>query len=346
MSDTNKPKNRWFLKAELAVLFCVACIWIIKLVIIDIDKTAAAVLKQVVKISPNNATAHYLLGAAYSDLSCYEDAIKAHKKAIRIDPHDADIHESLGDAYFNLGEYEQAIEAYKNAIRIDPDYTDASENIGNAYYNLEKYEQAIEAYKEAIRIDPNDEDIHESLGDAYFNLGEYEQAIEAYAEKCQYDRAISDFTKAIEINPRFAEAYFNRGNTFIAKGQSDQAISDLTVAVKRYQEDKSDSNMNQLAWLYATCPLVELRNGQKAVELAKKACELSKWKNHLYVDTLAAAYAEIRDFESAVNWQENAIVLLIEENRSKYEGEYKNRLKLYQSGKPYYDPWPLLSQKE
>lgn len=306
MSDTNKPKNRWFLKAELAVLFCVACIWIIKLVIIDIDKTAAAVLKQVVKISPNNATAHYLLGAAYSDLSCYEDAIKAHKKAIRIDPHDADIHESLGDAYFNLGEYEQAIEAYKEAIRINPD----------------------------------DADIHKRLGYAHNHRGV------AYAEKCQYDRAISDFTKAIEINPRFAEAYFNRGNTFIAKGQSDQAISDLTVAVKRYQEDKSDSNMNQLAWLYATCPLVELRNGQKAVELAKKACELSKWKNHLYVDTLAAAYAEIRDFESAVNWQENAIVLLIEENRSKYEGEYKNRLKLYQSGKPYYDPWPLLSQKE
>ncbi len=55
MSDTDKPKMRWFLKAELAVLVCIPCILVIKLMTADIDSTKAAVLKQAISIWPNVA---------------------------------------------------------------------------------------------------------------------------------------------------------------------------------------------------------------------------------------------------------------------------------------------------
>ncbi len=55
MSDTVKPKMRWFLKAELTVLLCILCIWIIMLMTVDIDSTKAAVLKQAVAIWRNSA---------------------------------------------------------------------------------------------------------------------------------------------------------------------------------------------------------------------------------------------------------------------------------------------------
>jgi hypothetical protein len=55
MSDTVKPKKRWFLKAELTVLLCIFCIWIIKLMTADIDSTKAAILKQAVSIWSNVA---------------------------------------------------------------------------------------------------------------------------------------------------------------------------------------------------------------------------------------------------------------------------------------------------
>ena len=86
LSDTVKGKKRWFLRAELAVLVCVVCIWVIMLVTVDIESTKAAVLKQVVKIRTNSADAHLNLGNAYFDLGNYEGAIEAYKKAIRIDP--------------------------------------------------------------------------------------------------------------------------------------------------------------------------------------------------------------------------------------------------------------------
>lgn len=65
--------------------------------------------------------------------------------------------------------------------------------------------------------------------------------------------------------------------------------------------------LNNLAWLYATCPRSEFRDGVVAVRMARKAVELAggwdaaRW-NH--VGTLAAAYAEIADFQNAQMCQE------------------------------------------
>ena len=41
-----KRKKHWFFNAGLAVLVCVICIWVVKLVTVDIGSTKAAVFKQ------------------------------------------------------------------------------------------------------------------------------------------------------------------------------------------------------------------------------------------------------------------------------------------------------------
>ena len=56
---------------------------------------------------------------------------------------------------------------------------------------------------------------------------------------------------------------------------------------------------NELAWLLATCRDVEHRNAEQAIKLAERACELSDWSEHKYLGTLAVAYAEAGDYESA-----------------------------------------------
>jgi hypothetical protein len=60
------------------------------------------------------------------------------------------------------------------------------------------------------------------------------------------------------------------------------------------------------------------------------------WKNAEYIDTLAAAYAETGDFDSAVEFQKKAMSLLVRGEAPEQErSDYEARLKLYQSGKPY-----------
>jgi len=98
---------------------------------------------------------------------------------------------------------------------------------------------------------------------------------------------------------------------------------------------------NNKAWLLATCPAAEFRDGELSVEHATKACELSDWKYAALIDTLAAAHAESGDFEAAAEWQQKAIDA---DTRGLSSGEFEQRLALYQSEQPYREgPEPAVS---
>ena len=81
------------------------------------------------------------------------------------------------------------------------------------------------------------------------------------------------------------------------------------------------------------------RDGNRAIELATKACELTGQKDPDSFDTLAAAYAEAGRFDDAVKWQKKAL-----EHPEAFPADeverVKKRLKLYESGKPYHQPEP------
>jgi tetratricopeptide (TPR) repeat protein len=100
---------------------------------------------------------------------------------------------------------------------------------------------------------------------------------------------------------------------------------------------KDADSLNQLAWYLATSAQTNQRDGKAAVEFATKACELTDWKNPAYLDTLAAAHAESRDFDAAVKCQSKAIELRDDEKEKK---DLRARLKLYQAKKSYHTASP------
>src|SRR5262249_17815830 len=104
---------------------------------------------------------------------------------------------------------------------------------------------------------------------------------------------------------------------------------------------------NGRAWLHATCPNASFRNGNQAVADAKSACDETSWSEVAYIDTLAAAHAEIGDFDSAIQFEQRAIKGAREDawaikdqqhRRAAYEHQmalYQRRLASYQRRQPW-----------
>ena len=69
------------------------------------------------------------------------------------------------------------------------------------------------------------------------------------------------------------------------------------------------------------------------MESAKKACELTAYKNPDYLETLAAACAEAGDFDGAIKWEKKA---LESPEFEKAAGDrVRARLKTYQAMEPF-----------
>ena len=147
------------------------------------------------------------------------------------------------------------------------------------------------------------------------------------------DRSIHVYTKVLEINPRDSVAYNNRGYVFNNKGEYGHAAQDWKKALG-LDPSLADA-YNSLGWLYATCPRSQYRNSTEAVSFATKACEMTKWKNWGYLDTLAAAYAQKGDFRNAVSYQQKAITVLGSGEDAATIQDLKSRLTLYRAGRPY-----------
>ena len=206
---------------------------------------------------------------------------------------------------------------YNEAIRLDPKFALAYCCRGNAWSAKREYDKALADYNEAIRLDPGD-----AL--AYNNRGA------AWADKKDYDKAIADYNEAIRLDPKSALAYTNRGIAWKDKQDYDKAIADYNEAIRL--DPKHASAYNGRAWLWATCPDDNYCNGQRAVESATRACELSDWKDANQLGTLAAAYAEAGDFDAAMKYQEKAQALY-QDGKDRKEG--LDRLELYRAKKPY-----------
>jgi Flp pilus assembly protein TadD len=91
---------------------------------------------------------------------------------------------------------------------------------------------------------------------------------------------------------------------------------------------------NNLAWLLATCSPASLRNGYKAVDLARQASALTGGKNPIILHTLAAALAETGQFADAVQMIQKAIELAEKAGQKDLATQFNDELKHYQAGFP------------
>lgn len=285
----------------------------------------------------------------------YDEAIDFCTKALdtHLDPQRTSLaFMTLGNARAGKGDWDGALHDYDQAVKIVPTNADALANRGNAYANKNLLAKSTLDYDEAICLNPN-------LAEAYCNRA-YN-----YLMAKHDGNALADLTEAIRIKPDFTEAYARRSMAMMRLKREPEALLDANAAValkpnsaeayyyrahlqvlrRKFGEARADferlveldhrsASLNSLAWLCATCPDDMVRDGTRAVKLAKEACDLTDWKDGHLLDTLAAAYAEAGDFNAAAKWQEQAVSKSAGLSFS-VRSSMERRLQLYQERKPY-----------
>jgi tetratricopeptide (TPR) repeat protein len=149
-------------------------------------------------------------------------------------------------------------------------------------------------------------------------------------EQKDYDHAIADFDEVLKVYPTNARAYYGRGLCWQYKREFAKALADFNHVIRL--NPRNWEAYNRRAWIWATCTDAMVRNGSRAIDSARRACELTSASDKAgCLATLAAAYAEAGNFAEAVKAQTEANNLF-QTDALRKRGQA--RLSLYQAGKP------------
>jgi tetratricopeptide (TPR) repeat protein len=203
--------------------------------------------------------------------------------------------DNKGDHDAAIAQFTHVIAAANPTIPIEKSYmSDAYDDRGIAWEREGEIDKAIADFTKAIEVNPR----------SFFP---YDHRSNAWLAKGEYDKSIADCTKAMGLYPEDTTVCTRRGGAWQAKGEYVKAVADYTKAVALAPKDAGATN--NLAVFYSICADAKYRDGKKAVELAKKADQLSGGKNYAVLSTLAAAYAESGDFVKARELQQKGIEL-------------------------------------
>ncbi len=146
------------------------------------------------------------------------------------------------------------------------------------------------------------------------------------------------------LEPLLERDNIDKGDLLRMKSQLQIALEQHTEAAKTLEavinENPDDEvSINNLSWILSTSPVDELRNGDRALALALQACELTEYNEAYILSTLAAAYAELGDFDKAREWSQKSIDKASEDDNVKDRvDDLKKELEFYKQDKPFREP--------
>lgn len=129
----------------------------------------------------------------------------------------------------------------------------------------------------------------------------YETAIRMARDDDDFEEGIDFYTSYFEMKSRHGDERFAEVLKLLSEYETSAETSPLRVLARLVELlPETPCLLNLLAKAYAFSSDDETRDGARAVRLAEAACRLVDFERYEYLETLAAAYAETGDFDSAV----------------------------------------------
>jgi Tfp pilus assembly protein PilF len=243
------------------------------------------------------------------------------ENALKIDAHSAGALLLRARIYQQSGDLKKAMSDVEHVLRAQPGQAQALQMRALLAAGAGDYGQAIDDLKKLVKAMPDSAELQIQL--ALF-----------YTANKQTDQAIATYGDILDADKDNWLAYRGRADAYLNVGKHAQAIADYQAALKL--QPKNTGLLNNLAWVLATSPDDSLRDGKRAIELAKEGCDLTEYKQAHIISTLAAAYAESGDFEQAVKWSKKAV----ETGSEAMKPQLAKELESYEAKKPWREEKP------
>jgi len=310
---------------------------------------ALQAIEEIMQLNPENANAAILQGEIYRQQKRLEEALASFDKATKLAPQAPGPYQNRGEIYREQEEYDLSITQFTKVLELQPgvlltlirraETYMANDQLESALADIEvvlekqalvaahrlraeilakmdRLDEAIEEVELASMAMPDQIDLKMQLALYYLVAKQHDPAIAAYSEVLLQDK---DNLLALQAR---GDAYLNIGNHV-------EAITDFNRALELRPADTA--LLNNLAWVLATSPEGTLRDGKRAVELATQACELTDYKTPHILSTLAAAFAEEGNFETAIKWSQQAVDL----DDPEHSEQLSKELESYREGQPW-----------
>jgi tetratricopeptide (TPR) repeat protein len=325
-------------------------------------KDTSALFGRALEVTDNNYLAMTLLGNAEMDQGKSEDAIRLYRRALAIKPIYPEGHFFLGRALESKGQTQEALSEYNQALRLRPEFDAAHIMVGLALAKEKNFDQAEAHYQAALRTNPESAPAESDWGMALMKQGRLPESIAHYEQALRLDPTLAEARENLgidylqtgrlaegvkelraalalkpgdtEIDYNLGRAEFQYGLSLEHLGRTRQAVSQYAAALLHHPE--FPDALQHLAWIDATDAHSDLRNGNEAVEMAARACELTEQKRPGMLLTLAAAYAEAGRFREAVVAAGKAEALAKAQGQSELEAEAGRLAALFNAGQPFH----------
>jgi len=247
-----------------------------------------------VKKQPNYLEGHVSIAVIMIEKGRWEEAIPRLEKALALDPKCWFAHANLGIIRQQQGRITEALDHFQKAVEIMPNNLNARLNLGRALADQGRLAEALVQFQAATKMAPNHAPSQLDLANVYLELGKLEEAKAAYET-------------ALRSDPRMIEARLGLAETLAQQQRYKQALEELNRALQLAPDNPAVKAT--LALLLATCPVDNLRDGQRARRLAEEACRITTDADPMCLRSLAVACAETGDFPAALSAVDKAISL-------------------------------------
>lgn len=311
---------------------------------------AVADFDAALKIDPDNATTHEARGIALAAQNNWEEARKSLNRAVELFPQSVRAILERGKVNMLSGNPRAALGDADAALKLVPDYPEAlllrsyaklasGDKVGaraDVEKVLERTPTSPQALRTRIMILMSDQKFAEAVDDLELLVSEQPDDANVVLQLAALHNGLKRNQRAVELldgllekDPANWRARRIRGDSLLNLARHREAIADYEAALKI--EPKDSGLLNNLAWVLATSPKDEVRNGKRAVELAKRACDATEYKEAHILSTLAAAYAEQGDFAEARRWSEKGLDVARDDEKESLRKE----LESYRAEKPW-----------